>query len=129
MNKTIRTLAATFALTIAALVGSPALAAAPDANIDADADIVDVQLDGGDRFDAAVVLEGQININTASAAELEQLPGVGPAIAERIVSYRDKHPFAQRNHIMRVKGIGQKTFDKVKDFLIVEGDSTLRIVK
>lgn len=130
MHKNIRTLVTAFALTFAALVGSPALAAAPDSN----ADIVDVELDiddgdQGDRFGAAVALEGQININTASAAELEQLPGIGPAIAERIVSYRTEHPFQQRNHIMRVKGIGAKTFDKIKDFLIVEGESTLRVVK
>ena len=123
MSKSIRTLATALALSLACF-GSTALAAsgqslAPD----------QVQLDEGDRLEVAVPLEGQININTASAAELEQLPGVGPAIAERIVSYRDKHPFKQRNNIMRVKGIGPKTFDKIKDFLIVEGETTLRVVK
>ena len=74
-------------------------------------------------------LEGQININTATMAELEQLPGVGPAIAERIVNYRKDNPFKARNQIMRIKGIGEKTFAKIKDYLVVEGETTLRVVK
>lgn len=123
MTKTIRTLATTLALTLATLVGSNALAAAPSG------DNTDVHGDVGPRFDATVTLEGQININTASAAELEQLPGIGPSIAGRIVSFREKHRFEQRNQIMRVKGVGPKTFDKIKDFLIVEGETTLRVVK
>lgn len=123
MTKTIRTLATTFALTLATLVGSNALAAAPSG------DSTDVHGEVGPRFDAAVTLEGQVNINTATAAELEQLPGIGPSIAGRIVSYREKHRFEQRNQIMRVKGVGAKTFDKIKDFLIVEGETTLRVVK
>jgi competence protein ComEA len=122
MTNTIRTLVTTFALTFAALFGSPALAASPELGDR-------VQVDDGERPAGATTLEGQININTASVAELEMLPGVGPAIAERIVSFRTEHPFQQRNHIMRVKGIGQKTFDKIKDFLIVEGETTLRAVK
>ncbi|GEM_PF-4147565 len=76
---------------------------------------------------AAATLDGKININTASTAQLELLPGVGPSIAARIVSYRKQHPFKQRNHIMRVKGVGQKTFAKVKDYLDVEGDTTLSV--
>jgi competence protein ComEA len=127
MTNTIRTLATTFALTLAMLVGSNALAAAPG-HTGSDTVELDVR-DESPRFDAAVTLEGQININTATAAELEQLPGIGPSIAGRIVSYREQHRFEQRNHIMRVKGVGPKTFEKIKDFLIVEGETTLRVVK
>ncbi len=74
-------------------------------------------------------LEGQVNINTASAAELELLPGIGPSIAARIVSYRGEHPFQQLNHIMRVKGVGKKTYAKIKPFLTLEGNTTLRSTK
>ena len=119
--KTIRTIVTTLALTFAALAGSTALAAGPESDSDT------VSETSSSRSGAS--LEGQININTATMAELEQLPGVGPAIAERIVSYRKDNPFKQRNQIMRIKGIGEKTFAKIKDYLVVEGDTTLRVVK
>lgn len=118
--KTIRTLVTTLALTFATLVGSTALAAPTESDSD-------TTTESSGRSSAS--LEGQININTATMAELEQLPGVGPAIAERIVSYRKDTPFKQRNQIMRIKGIGEKTFAKIKDYLVVEGDTTLRVVK
>lgn len=130
MTKSIRTLTSTLALCLATLVGATALAATPE--LPESPNMSEVELDrpdAGERFDAAVVLEGQVNINTASAAELELLPGIGPSIAQRIVDYREDHPFKQRNNIRRVKGVGPKTFDKIKDFLIVEGETTLRVVK
>ena len=85
----------------------------------------------GDEVHAVAdhTLEGQVNINTASQAELELLPGVGPSIAQRILDYRAEHQFGQRNHIMRIKGVGQKTFAKIKDYVTVEGETTLRRVK
>jgi competence protein ComEA len=117
MSKSIRTLARTLTLTVATLLGSTgiALAAEPSA-------VAESQQE-------AKSLEGQVNINTASQAELELLPGIGPAIAERIVDYRKEHPFKERNQIMRVKGVGQKTFAKIKDYLTVEGETTLKLVK
>lgn len=63
---------------------------------------------------------GLINLNTASAAELERLPRIGPATAERIVAYRDAHgPFQAPEDLMKVKGIGPATFAQVKDFVTV----------
>ena len=63
----------------------------------------------------------KININTASAEELTQLQGVGPKYAAKIVEYRDQNePFASPEDIMKVPGIGQKTFDKNKDLIVVE---------
>ena len=118
MNDTIRTITTSLALAFAMLCGGTALADAPEST--EQTTVTASEANG---------LEGQININTASAAELELLPGVGPSIAKRIVDYREKHPFQQRNNIMRVKGIGQKTFAKIKDYLVVEGDTTLRAVK
>jgi competence protein ComEA len=56
----------------------------------------------------------KININTASAAELDKLSGVGPALAERILKYRTEHgPFARPEDLENVSGIGAKTFEKM----------------
>lgn len=65
-------------------------------------------------------LTGPININTASAAELEVLPGVGAKTAERIVEYRQKNgPFKKIEELMNVRGIGEKAFLKLKSSIIV----------
>lgn len=124
MSKSIATFTRTLTLTVATLLAGTGLAQAAEP-----AALVDAQTEAADRFDAATAVEGAVNINTASSAELELLPGIGPSIAARIISYRKDHPFAQRNHIMRVKGIGQKTFAKIKDHLVVEGETTLKLVK
>jgi competence protein ComEA len=56
-----------------------------------------------------------INLNAATPAELETLPGVGPAMAERIVEYRQKNGgFKKVEDLMNVKGIGEKSFLKLK---------------
>ncbi len=63
----------------------------------------------------------KININTASAEELTQLQGIGPKYAAKIVEYRDQNePFASPEDLIKVPGIGQKTFDKNKDLIVVE---------
>lgn len=67
-----------------------------------------------------------VNINTATAAELSLLPGVGPSKAEAIVKYRAANPFKQVDQIMRVKGIGKKSFQSMKPYLTVEGPTTLK---
>jgi competence protein ComEA len=61
-----------------------------------------------------------ININTASAAELEALPRVGPALAQRIVDYRSAHgQFRAIEDIMLVSGIGPATFDQIKNLITI----------
>jgi comEA protein len=61
-----------------------------------------------------------INLNTASAADLQNLPGVGARMAERIVEYRQKNgPFKKIEDLMNVKGIGEKNFLKLKARLSV----------
>ena len=56
-----------------------------------------------------------LNINTASVAELEKLPGIGPGIAERIVAYRKEHgPFRRAEHLMMVRGISEQKFRDIR---------------
>ena len=62
-----------------------------------------------------------ININKASQAELENLPNVGPATAKAIISFREKNGgFKKLTDIMKITGIKQKTYDKIKDFICIE---------
>jgi competence protein ComEA len=61
-----------------------------------------------------------VNINTAAAADLEKLPGVGPAMAARIIEYRQKNgAFKKTEELMNVKGIGEKSFLTLKPLITV----------
>ena len=63
----------------------------------------------------------KININCASVEELTQLRRIGPKYAERIVQYREKHgPFEQPEDIMKVPGIGRKTWEANQTRITVE---------
>lgn len=59
-----------------------------------------------------------ININIADATQLQALPGIGPAIAERIIQYRQTHgPFKNTEDIKNVQGIGDKKYEAIKDLI------------
>jgi len=63
----------------------------------------------------------KININTASAEELDKLPEIGPVKAQAIVEYRKANgPFKSAEDIEKVKGIKEGTFAKIKDFIVVK---------
>ena len=65
---------------------------------------------------------GQVNINTASVADLDALPGIGAKTAALIVEYRQKNgPFKKVEELMNVRGIGEKNFLKLKPQLTIGG--------
>lgn len=67
---------------------------------------------------------GKLNINTASAAELQNLPRIGPKVAQRIVDYRTANGnFKKIEEIMKVNGIGEKVFAQIKDLITVGPES------
>lgn len=62
-----------------------------------------------------------ININTADAAKLEELPGIGKSTSQKIVTYRESHGgFKKKEDIMKVSGIGESKFYNIKDLITVE---------
>jgi competence protein ComEA len=67
-----------------------------------------------------------VNLNTATATELSYLPGVGQSKAEAIIDYRSNRQFKKVEDLMRVKGIGRKTFKKIRSFLAVQGPTTAK---
>ena len=63
---------------------------------------------------------GPLNLNTATVAQLEALPGIGKSVAERILEYRDKSGgFKKVEDLMNVRGIGEKSFLKLKPLVTV----------
>ena len=63
---------------------------------------------------------GQVDINRDNAAELQKLPGIGPAMAQRIIEYREANgPFERIEDLMEVKGIGEKRFLTLRDLVTV----------
>ena len=92
-----RVVGAFLVLSLAGIVGAPAALAA-------------------DRDDG-----GRININSADVEQLTELPGIGPAYAQRIVEYRKEYgPFKTIEDLLNVRGIGDRTFEKVRDRITVK---------
>jgi competence protein ComEA len=72
--------------------------------------------------------QGVVNINTAGAEQFALLPGIGPKTGERIVAWRDENgPFKKATDLMQVKGIGDRTFERISPYLTLEGKTTLTV--
>ena len=68
----------------------------------------------------------QVNINTATVQQLQLLPRVGPALAQRIVEFRTANgPFKTPEELARVKGIGEKSFSRLQPYVTTTGATTL----
>lgn len=107
-----------------------AVNAAGGLNDDADKDAINLSRmlnDGEEIFipksgeDFTVTPSGKININKADANLLQTIPNINDVISARIVEYREKYGnFSKTSDIKKVKGIGDKTYTAIKDFITVE---------
>lgn len=71
-----------------------------------------------------------VNLNTATAAQLEALPGIGPSMAQRIVAHREKNgPFKKLEDLMNIQGIGEKSFLKLRPLLTVGAQADAKPTK
>ena len=76
---------------------------------------------------AKKTVTGVVNLNAATAAQLDALPGVGETAVKRILEHRQKTPFKRIEEIVKVKGFGKKKFEKLKPHLTVSGPTTIKV--
>ena len=75
-------------------------------------------------------VEGKVNINTATEAQIALLPGIGPKLATEVVNYRTNNGgFKTIEDIKKVSGVGDKKFEKIKDFVVLEGEKKIKSTK
>lgn len=70
---------------------------------------------------------GAVNLNTATLAQLDQLPGVGEKAAKRIVEHRAKTPFSRPEELAQVKGFGPKRMKVLRPLVTVAGPTNLQV--
>ncbi|MGZ3442955.1 MAG: ComEA family DNA-binding protein [Polyangia bacterium] len=69
--------------------------------------------------------DGVVNLNDATEEELARLPGIGPGKARAIAEHRHAHPFRRTDDLTKVKGIGRKTFGRLRPYITTVGPTTL----
>jgi competence protein ComEA len=75
----------------------------------------------------AAEVSGVVNINTANSEQLSLLPRVGPTVAQRIVDFRQENGrFQSLEDLMLVRGIGEKTFELIKPYITLDGQTSLK---
>jgi len=93
-----------FAFAFALAAAAPCVAATPPAS--------------GGGTSGKSVPAGPVDVNTASATDLQKVPGIGEALAQRIVEFREKNgPFAQVDDLVKIRGIGEKSIVRLKPYL------------
>jgi|GEM_PF-1025188 len=70
-------------------------------------------------------VSGVVNINTATAQQLQLLPGIGPSRAQAIVTQRERHPYRRPEDLLSIRGIGRATLNRMLPYIVVEGETTL----
>jgi competence protein ComEA len=76
---------------------------------------------GNNPFDDASYFDYPLNLNTATQAELESLPGIGPTKAMDIITYRDQvGAFKTVDDLLNIAGIGPSTLDAIREYLVIE---------
>ncbi len=74
-------------------------------------------------------VSGVVNLNSATAEQLKMLPGVKQKAVDEIIAHRAKHPFTRPEELVNVKGFSRKRYQRVKPFLSVHGDSSIRLAE
>ncbi|NOZ85364.1 MAG: helix-hairpin-helix domain-containing protein [Deltaproteobacteria bacterium] len=74
-------------------------------------------------------VSGVVNINTATEAQIDMLPGIGKAKARALVQQRSKGLYHSTQDLLKVKGIGKKLLEKIGPYLVFEGESTIKVHK
>ena len=76
---------------------------------------------------SAAAAAGTVNVNTATAEQLQMLPRIGPSVAQRILDYRKENgKFGSLEDLMLVRGIGESTFAQLKPYVSLTGETTLQ---
>ena len=83
-------------------------------------EIENLKSDSGGQVAGVTTVSDKININEASLEELDKLPGIGPAYAQKIIDYREQNDgFKNVEDLEKIKGIGSKTMEKLRDLVTV----------
>lgn len=78
---------------------------------------------------AAPSVTGVVNLNTATPEQLKMLPGVKDKAVAEIVAHRAKYPFSRPEELVKVKGFSKKRYERVKPFIAVHGNTTIRLAE